>query len=161
MTNRPRADRLAATLLYETEHIAEAVGEHTGDSLLELMDNTYGDPFDGIGPRLGRAGDWTYAVAYGGWPGEFGPLAPVSLDGVHVCLLEYEEGNGKPAGTGVTESQVVRSVSNGPTVRVVPGWSYDQPGAVHLPSCWGSRRPLRHGSGSPSLRRGRRRRACA
>ncbi|MFD8210686.1 DUF6461 domain-containing protein [Streptomyces sp. NPDC059695] len=90
------ADRLAATLLYEAEHIVVAVGEHTGDSLLDLMDNTYGDSFDGIGLRLGRAGGWTYAVAYGGWPGEFGPLTPVSRDGAHVCLLEYEEENGKP-----------------------------------------------------------------
>lgn len=90
------ADRLAATLLYEAEHVIEAVGEHTGDSLLELMDNTYGDPLDGIGLRLGHAGDWTYAVAYGGWPGEFGPPAPISRDGAHVCLLEYEEENGKP-----------------------------------------------------------------
>ncbi|MEW2374380.1 hypothetical protein AB0940_34260 [Streptomyces sp. NPDC006656] len=90
------AERLAATLQYDAEHVAVPVGEHTGDSLLELMDNTYGDPLDGIGLRLGRDGDWTYAVAYGGWPGEFGPLAPVSLDGAHVCLLEYEEENGKP-----------------------------------------------------------------
>ncbi|MEU8435459.1 hypothetical protein AB0F18_21590 [Streptomyces sp. NPDC029216] len=90
------AERLAATLQYEAEHSAVAVGEHTTDSLLELMDDTYGDPLDGIGLRLGRAGDWTYAVTYGGWPGEFGPLAPVSRDGAHVCLLEYEEENGKP-----------------------------------------------------------------
>ncbi|MFI6086219.1 DUF6461 domain-containing protein [Streptomyces sp. NPDC051217] len=90
------ADRLAATVLYDTEHIASAVGEHTGASLLELMDDTYGDSSDGIGLRLGRAGDWMYAVAYGGWQGEFGPLTPVSRDGAHVCLLEYEEENGKP-----------------------------------------------------------------
>ncbi|MGR4878156.1 DUF6461 domain-containing protein [Streptomyces sp. LARHCF249] len=90
------ADRLAAAVLYETRHVAVAVGEHTGSSLLELMDDSYGDSYDGIGLRLGRAGDWTYAVAYGGWPGEFGPLAPVSRGGVHVCLLEYEEENGKP-----------------------------------------------------------------
>jgi hypothetical protein len=67
-----------------------------GASVLELMDDTFGDSLDGIGLRLGRAGDWTYAVAYGGWPGEFGPPAPVSQGGVHVCLLEYEEENGKP-----------------------------------------------------------------
>ncbi|MFI0203391.1 MULTISPECIES: DUF6461 domain-containing protein [Streptomyces] len=89
-------ERLAATLLYEAEHMTVAIGEHTTDSLLELMANTYGDPLDGIALRLGRAGDWTYAVTYGGWPGEFGPLAPVSRDGAHVCLLEYEEENGKP-----------------------------------------------------------------
>ncbi|WP_331738056.1 DUF6461 domain-containing protein [Streptomyces sp. NBC_01276] len=89
------AARLAATV-YDGRHIAVAVGDHTGDSLLELMDDTYGDSFDGIGLRLGRAGDWTYAVAYGGWAAEFGPLAPASRDGAHVCLLEYEEENGKP-----------------------------------------------------------------
>ncbi|MBT2482735.1 DUF6461 domain-containing protein [Streptomyces sp. ISL-94] len=89
------ADRLAAAVEY-TECTAVAVGEHTGESLLELMDDTYGGSMDGIGLRLGRAGDWTYAVAYGGWQGEFGPLAPVSRGGAHVCLLEYEEENGKP-----------------------------------------------------------------
>ncbi|MFE3629050.1 DUF6461 domain-containing protein [Streptomyces goshikiensis] len=87
--------RLAAAV-YDRKHIAVAVGDHTGDSLLELMDDTYGDSFDGIGLRLGFAGDWTYAVAYGGWQAEFGPLAPASRDGAHVCLLEYEEENGKP-----------------------------------------------------------------
>nr|WSX53715.1 hypothetical protein OG409_35220 [Streptomyces sp. NBC_00974] len=89
------ADRLAASV-YGGDHVAEAVGEHTGDSLLELMDDTFGDPLDGIGLRLGRTGEWTYAVAYGGWQGEFDPLAPISRDGVHICLLEYEEENGKP-----------------------------------------------------------------
>ncbi|MFD0375061.1 hypothetical protein [Streptomyces sp. NPDC127112] len=90
------ADRLASNMQYATRHIAVAVGEHTGDSLLELMDDTYGDPFAGIGLRLGCAGDWTYAIAYGGWQGEFGPAAPISRGGVDVCLLEYEEENGKP-----------------------------------------------------------------
>ncbi|MFE7752576.1 hypothetical protein [Streptomyces sp. NPDC057428] len=85
------ATRLAATLLYEAEHVVVPVGDHTGTSLLELMDD-YGD----VGLRLGSVGDWSYAVAYGGWQGEFGPVAPVSRDGAHVCLLEYEEENGKP-----------------------------------------------------------------
>lgn len=35
-------------------------------------------------------------MAYSGWWGEFGPLAPVSRGGADVCLLEYEEENGKP-----------------------------------------------------------------
>ncbi|MFD9304448.1 hypothetical protein ACFWCB_17625 [Streptomyces sp. NPDC060048] len=35
-------------------------------------------------------------IAYGGRPGGFGPLAPVSRGGAHICLLEYEEDNGKP-----------------------------------------------------------------
>ncbi|MGW6690911.1 DUF6461 domain-containing protein [Streptomyces sp. NPDC054961] len=89
------ADRLAASV-YGGDHVAEEVGEHTADSLLELMDDTYGDPLDGIGLRLGRTGEWTYAVAYGGWQGEFDTLAPISRDGADVCLLEYEEENGKP-----------------------------------------------------------------
>ncbi|MET9469125.1 DUF6461 domain-containing protein [Streptomyces sp. NPDC006544] len=89
------ADRLAASV-YGGDHVAERVGEHTSDSLLELMDDTYGDPLDGIGLRLGRTGEWTYAVAYGGWQGEFDTLAPMSRGGAHVCLLEYEEENGKP-----------------------------------------------------------------
>ncbi|MFJ8509837.1 DUF6461 domain-containing protein [Streptomyces avermitilis] len=90
------AKRLAATLLYPGEHLVVPVGDHTGDSLLELMDENYGDYFDGVGLRLGSVGDWTYAVTYGGWQGEFGSMAPVSSDGGHVCLLEYEEENGKP-----------------------------------------------------------------
>ncbi|MFD4377511.1 DUF6461 domain-containing protein [Streptomyces sp. NPDC058486] len=75
--------------------IAVAVGDHTGESLEELLDDTF-DPYGGIGLRLGRAGDWAYAVAYGGWQGEFGSLEPVSRGGVRACLLEYEEENGKP-----------------------------------------------------------------
>ncbi|MFD5815179.1 DUF6461 domain-containing protein [Streptomyces sp. NPDC127038] len=86
------AERLAAALRYDTEHVVVPVGDHTGASLLELME----DDYDDIGLRLGSVGDWTYAVAYGGWQAEFGPLAPVSRDGAHVCLLEYEEENGKP-----------------------------------------------------------------
>ncbi|MFD6825882.1 hypothetical protein ACFWC5_36900 [Streptomyces sp. NPDC060085] len=85
------AERLAATLLYEAEHVVVPVGEHTGASLLELVDDAYD-----IGLRLGTVNGWVYAVAYGGWPAEFGPLAPVSRDGAHVFLLEYEEENGKP-----------------------------------------------------------------
>jgi hypothetical protein len=90
------ADRLAATVLYDTEHTAVTVGEHTGESLLELINDTYGDYYDGIGLRLGRNGDWSYAVAYGGWHGEFDSPEPVSRGGAHVCLLEYDEDNGKP-----------------------------------------------------------------
>lgn len=55
---------------------AVAVGDRTGDGLLEFMDDTYGGCCVEIGLRLGRAGDWTYAVAYGGWQGEFGSLTP-------------------------------------------------------------------------------------
>ncbi|MFJ3895597.1 DUF6461 domain-containing protein [Streptomyces sp. NPDC090083] len=85
------AERLAAALRYDAEHVVVSVGEQTGTSLLELMDD-----YDDVGLRLGSVGDWVYAIAYGGWQAEFGPLAPVSRDGVHVCLLEYEEENGKP-----------------------------------------------------------------
>ncbi|MEU2391767.1 hypothetical protein [Streptomyces sp. NPDC007369] len=89
------ADRLAENV-DGMRCVAVAVGEHTGGSLEELLDYTFGDPFASIGLRLGRAGDWVYAVAYGGWQGEFGSLEPVSRGGVHACLLEYEEENGKP-----------------------------------------------------------------
>ncbi|MFJ4716582.1 DUF6461 domain-containing protein [Streptomyces sp. NPDC088785] len=85
------ARRLAGALEYEGDHDVVPVGEHTGDSFLDLMDDDYA-----IGLRLGRAGEWAYAVAYGGWQGEFGELASVSRDGAQVCLLEYEEENGKP-----------------------------------------------------------------
>ncbi|GJF25277.1 hypothetical protein [Streptomyces sp. HO565] len=67
------------------------VGDHSGASLLELMDDDYD-----VGLRLGSAGDWSYAVAYGGRQSAFGPLASLSDGGAHVCLLEYEEENGKP-----------------------------------------------------------------
>ncbi|MEU8544466.1 hypothetical protein AB0C52_31490 [Streptomyces sp. NPDC048717] len=89
------ADRLSAVMHYG-QHVVEQAGEHTSESLLELMDDTYGSFWDGIGLRLGRAEQWTYAVAYGGWPGEFGDLDAVSRDGADICLLEYEEENGKP-----------------------------------------------------------------
>ncbi|MFD9415839.1 DUF6461 domain-containing protein [Streptomyces goshikiensis] len=92
-------DELAARLAAAVDGVecgVVAVGEHTGDTLLELIDDTYDDTLAAIGLRLGRTGDWTYAVAYGGWAGEFGSLEPVSRGGAHVCLLEYEEENGKP-----------------------------------------------------------------
>ncbi|MEW1642386.1 hypothetical protein [Streptomyces sp. NPDC091219] len=114
------AERLAAALRYDAEHVVVSVGERTGTSLLELMDD-YGD----VGLRLGSVGDWVYAVAYGGWQAEFGPLAPVSRDGVHVCLLEYEEENGKP---------------------VPPQFAYFQDGELlaafnlHLDGSWGTKR---------------------
>ncbi|MEV5885964.1 hypothetical protein AB0L74_25140 [Streptomyces sp. NPDC052020] len=91
LSPRGLAERLAATLLYDAEHIVVPVGDHTGTTLLELMDDDYD-----IGLRLGSEGAWAYAVAYGGWQGAFGPLTPVSRDGAQVCLLEYEEENGKP-----------------------------------------------------------------
>ncbi len=96
LTPQELAERLAANLLYDAEHSVVPVGDQTSTSLLEFMDDHYGDSFDGIGLRLGCEGDWAYAVAYGGWQAEFGSLAPVSRDGAHVCLLEYEEENGKP-----------------------------------------------------------------
>ncbi|GLV88511.1 hypothetical protein Slala03_82000 [Streptomyces lavendulae subsp. lavendulae] len=95
LTPSELADRLAENV-DDMRCIAVAVGEHTGESLEELLDDTFGDPSDGIALRLGRAGDWVFAVAYGGWPGEFGSVEPVSRGGVHACLLEYEEENGKP-----------------------------------------------------------------
>ncbi|MFJ5552698.1 DUF6461 domain-containing protein [Streptomyces sp. NPDC093225] len=95
LTPEELADRLAENV-DGVRHVAVAAGEHTGSSLEELLDDTFGDLYAGIGLRLGRAGDWAYAVAYGGWQGEFGSLEPVSRGGVHACLLEYEEENGKP-----------------------------------------------------------------
>ncbi|QIP83622.1 hypothetical protein GLX30_05565 [Streptomyces sp. Tu 2975] len=105
------ADRLAATVLYDTEHTAVTVGDHTGESLSELINDTYGDYYDGIGLRLGRNGDWTYAVAYGGRPGEFDSPEPVSRGGVHVCLLEYDEDNGKPVPPHFAYFHAARPVS--------------------------------------------------
>ncbi|GAA1173894.1 hypothetical protein F4556_007122 [Kitasatospora gansuensis] len=89
------ADGLAAAV-HGPEHVAVGVGRQSGEDLLELMDEAFDGSWEGIGLRLGRAGDWTYAVAYGGWPGEFGSLLPLSQGGVHLCLLEYDEENGKP-----------------------------------------------------------------
>ncbi|MGW4688844.1 hypothetical protein ACWEPM_28655 [Streptomyces sp. NPDC004244] len=90
------ADRLAPAVSGYVKHHAVAAGDHTADSLMQLMDDAYGDPYGGIGLRLGRAGQWAYSVARGDWPGGFDGLAPVSRDGADVCLLEYEEENGKP-----------------------------------------------------------------
>ncbi|MFE3994703.1 hypothetical protein ACFXPW_23840 [Streptomyces goshikiensis] len=59
-------DELAARLAAAVDGAecgVTAVGKHTGDTLLELIEDTYGDTFAAIGLRLGRAGAWTYAVA--------------------------------------------------------------------------------------------------
>ncbi|MER6474700.1 hypothetical protein [Streptomyces filamentosus] len=90
------AHRLAEAVRYGDGHVVEEAGEHTGASLLELMDDEYGDPLDGLGLRLGRTGEWVYAIGYGGWQGEFEVAAGISRGGADVFLLEYEEENGKP-----------------------------------------------------------------
>ncbi|MGW1638358.1 DUF6461 domain-containing protein [Streptomyces lavendulae] len=98
LTPEELADRLAENV-DDMPCIAVAAGEHTGDSLEELLDEVLNDTFGdrtGIGLRLGRTGDWAHAVAYGAWQGEFGSLEPVSRGDAHACLMEYEEENGKP-----------------------------------------------------------------
>lgn len=100
------------------------VGEHTGDSLQELLDDPDGDQYECLGLRLGRAGDWTYAVAYGCWQGEFGELEPVSVGGADVCLLEYEEENGKPVPPYFAYVRDGRLLS-GCNLHLDGSWGYD------------------------------------
>ncbi|MET9617176.1 DUF6461 domain-containing protein [Kitasatospora indigofera] len=89
------AARIAASAQW-SERTVEPVGELTGDGLVEALDSEYGDAWDGIGLRLGASGGWTFAVAYGGWFGEFRNDPAISEGGADVFLLKYEEENGKP-----------------------------------------------------------------
>ncbi|MFE2914380.1 hypothetical protein [Kitasatospora indigofera] len=89
------AARIAASAQWSERTVA-VVGELTGDGLVEVLDLEYGDAWDGIGLRLGVSGGWTFAVAYGGWFGEFRDDPAISEGGAEVFLLEYEEENGKP-----------------------------------------------------------------
>ncbi|MFJ6137396.1 DUF6461 domain-containing protein [Kitasatospora sp. NPDC092286] len=89
------AARIAASAQW-SERTVEPVGELTGDGLVEALDSEYGDALDGIGLRLGVSGGWTFAVAYGGWFGEFRDDPAISEGGAEVFLVEYEEENGKP-----------------------------------------------------------------
>ncbi|MFE5207378.1 hypothetical protein [Streptomyces sp. NPDC056600] len=116
--------RLSTALLYRSEHVVVPVGKHTGASLLDLIEERYGDHYDGIGLRLGRTGEWSYAVAYGGWPSEFGPLTSVSEDGTDVCVLEYEEMNGKPVPPHFAYLRDGRAVSVF-NMHLDASWGYD------------------------------------
>ena len=89
------AARIAASAQW-SERTVEPVGELTGDELVEALDSEYGDAWDGIGLRLGVSGGWTFAVAYGGWFGEFRNDPAISEGGADVFRVEYEEENGKP-----------------------------------------------------------------
>ncbi|MFD7837363.1 hypothetical protein [Streptomyces sp. NPDC059761] len=61
-----------------SEASAKTVGNLTGDELVELIDDSYGSRYEGIGLRHGRCGDWSYTVVYGGWMGEFGDSPALS-----------------------------------------------------------------------------------
>ncbi|MFI6151520.1 DUF6461 domain-containing protein [Kitasatospora sp. NPDC051170] len=89
------AARIAASAQW-SERTVEPVGELTGGGLVEALEEEFGDAWDGIGLRLGVSGGWTFAVAYGGWFGEFGDGPAISEGGAEVFLVEYEEENGKP-----------------------------------------------------------------
>ncbi|MFI8007444.1 DUF6461 domain-containing protein [Streptomyces sp. NPDC086010] len=89
------AARIAASAQW-SERTVEPIGELTGDGLIAALDAEYGDAWDGIGLRLGVSGEWTFAVAYGGWFGEFRHDPAISEGEAEVFLVEYEEENGKP-----------------------------------------------------------------
>ncbi|MFD0566953.1 DUF6461 domain-containing protein [Kitasatospora saccharophila] len=89
------AARIAAAARW-SERTVEPVGELTGDGLVEALEEEFGDAWDGIGLRLGASGGWTFAVAYGGWFGEFENDPVISAGGAEVFSVEYEEENGKP-----------------------------------------------------------------
>ncbi|MET7303411.1 DUF6461 domain-containing protein [Embleya sp. NPDC005575] len=89
------AARIAASAQW-SKRTVEPVGELTGDRLVEALEEKFGDAWDGIGLRLGAGGGWTFAVAYGGWFGEFKNDPAISVGGTEVFLVEYEEENGKP-----------------------------------------------------------------
>ncbi|WP_055421161.1 DUF6461 domain-containing protein [Streptomyces pactum] len=81
---------------FDAKYTARHIGELTGRQVNDLLDDLYGDVWDGLALRYGRDGDWSFAVCYGGWMGEMVNQAAVSHGGAHVFHLEYEEENGKP-----------------------------------------------------------------
>jgi hypothetical protein len=87
--------RLAATV-HGPSRTAVALGNLTGDDLIDVLEQEYGGGFDEIAMRYGEAGEWAFVVLYGGWQGELGNLQPVSREGAHVFHAEFEEENGKP-----------------------------------------------------------------
>ncbi|MER5354456.1 DUF6461 domain-containing protein [Kitasatospora sp. NPDC002551] len=89
------AARIAASVQW-SKRTVEPAGELTGEGLVEALESEFGDAWDGIGLRLGVSGGWTFAVAYGGWFGEFRNDPAISEGGAEVFRLEYEEENGKP-----------------------------------------------------------------
>ncbi|WP_405016952.1 hypothetical protein OHV05_07525 [Kitasatospora sp. NBC_00070] len=89
------AARIAASAQWSKRTVRPA-GELTGDGLVEALESEYGDTWDGIGLRLGASDGWTFAVAYGGWFGEFRNDPAISEGGAEVFRVEYEEENGKP-----------------------------------------------------------------
>ncbi|MFC8899100.1 DUF6461 domain-containing protein [Streptomyces cinereoruber] len=76
--------------------VLRPLGELTGEDLIEALEDEYGDYPEEAAVRVGRDGDWVFAVLYGLWQGEFESMEPVSRDGAHVFHLEFEEENGKP-----------------------------------------------------------------
>ncbi|MGW4721418.1 DUF6461 domain-containing protein [Streptomyces sp. NPDC004291] len=88
--------RLAGAAVYGGRRVPRSLGELTGEGLIEVLEDEYGDYPTEAALRFGRDGEWVFAVLYGGWQDEFRSLAPVSRDGAHVFHLEFEEENGKP-----------------------------------------------------------------
>ncbi|WP_369778804.1 hypothetical protein [Streptomyces sp. R33] len=127
LTPKELVGRLTETL-HGPAHTAVPVGDLTGAELLALLVD-----YEDIGLRYGRSGAWSYAVAYGGWMGEFGGLPPLSRGGVDICHLEFEEENGKPVPPqfAYVRDEVVLSAFN---LHLDGSWGYDgvvgEPGAA-------------------------------
>ncbi|MFG3101957.1 hypothetical protein ACGFZL_15765 [Streptomyces sp. NPDC048182] len=124
--SRELAPEELAARITESAHgprlTARPVGELTAGRLDDLLDEECGWLYDGLALRHGREDGWSFAVAHGGWPGEFRDDVSVSRGGAHVFHLEYEEENGKP---------------------VPPTFAYAHDGAfrcgfnLHLDASWG------------------------
>ncbi|MFF4100701.1 hypothetical protein [Streptomyces sp. NPDC001903] len=118
LTPEELVGRLAESV-HGPEHTAVPVGDLTGAELLALLVD-----YEDIGLRHGRSGEWSYAVAYGGWMGEFGGRPPLSRGGVDICHLEFEEENGKPVPPQFahTRDGVLLSAFN---LHLDGSWGYD------------------------------------
>lgn len=87
------------------EGLAERLAEDGGDAVLlgsfsgEELDDLLDDADECAAVRYGKSGLWSYAVAYGGWPGEvgptYGPGVSVSRQGVELVQLYSETENPK------------------------------------------------------------------
>ncbi|MFF5639005.1 DUF6461 domain-containing protein [Streptomyces sp. NPDC012825] len=87
--------RLAGAVCGE-RRVLRSLGELTGADLLGELEDEYGEFHEEAAVRVGRDGEWVFAVLYGLWQGEFEITPPVSRDGAHVFHLEFDEDNGKP-----------------------------------------------------------------
>ncbi|PVC71844.1 hypothetical protein DBP18_17350 [Streptomyces sp. CS081A] len=95
MDGEELVSRLAEAAL-EGRRVLRPLGKLTSEELVEELEDEYGDLSEDAAVRVGRDGEWVFAVLYGLWQGEFASMESVSRDGAHVFHLDFEEDNAKP-----------------------------------------------------------------